>query len=105
MWRIFLRSEVWIFPTRAYGAGSSSWVRRLPETCAPCYPFPAAIGISMRWSSRFVEKRYWLWRAIDNGGKILDFLVPSKPNAQAALKLMLQTAEATRLGTHPDYNR
>ena len=47
-------------------------------------------------------KRYWLWRAIDNGGEVLDFLVQSKPNAQAALKLMLQTAEATRLGTHPD---
>ena len=26
MWRIFLRSEVWIFPTRAYGAGSSGEV-------------------------------------------------------------------------------
>ena len=26
-------------------------VRRLPETCAPCDPFPTAIGISMRWLS------------------------------------------------------
>ena len=33
-------------------------------------------------------QRYWLWRAIDNGGEILDFLVQSKRNAKAALKLM-----------------
>ena len=33
-------------------------------------------------------QRYWLWRAIDNGGEVLDFLVQSKRNAKAALKLM-----------------
>ena len=31
---------------------------------------------------------YWLWRAVDNEGEVLDFLVQSKRNAQAALKLM-----------------
>ena len=34
------------------------------------------------------EQRYWLWRAIDNEGEVLDFLVQSKRNAKAALKLM-----------------
>ena len=33
-------------------------------------------------------QRYWLWRAIDKGGEVLDFLVQSKRNAKAALKLM-----------------
>ena len=33
-------------------------------------------------------QRYWLWRAVDNEGEVLDFLVQSKRNAQAALKLM-----------------
>ena len=33
-------------------------------------------------------QRYWLWRAVDNEGEVLDFLVQSKQNAQAALKLM-----------------
>ena len=33
-------------------------------------------------------QRYWLWRGVDNEGEILDFLVQSKRNAQAALKLM-----------------
>ena len=33
-------------------------------------------------------QRYWLWRAIDNRGEVLDFLVQSKRNAQAALKSM-----------------
>ena len=59
MWRIFLRSEVWIFPTRAYGA--DSWI-------------PSVIGYGAR--------------AIDNGGEVLDFLVQSKRNAKAALKWM-----------------
>ena len=33
-------------------------------------------------------QRYWLWRAVDNEGEVLGFLVQSKRNAQAALKLM-----------------
>ncbi|MBT3361903.1 MAG: IS6 family transposase, partial [Rhodospirillales bacterium] len=33
-------------------------------------------------------KRHWLWRAIDNEGEVLDFLVQPKRNARAALKLI-----------------
>ena len=33
-------------------------------------------------------KRQWLWRAVDNEGEVLDFLVQSKRNTKAALKLM-----------------
>jgi putative transposase len=33
-------------------------------------------------------KRHWLWRAVDNEGEVLDFLVQTKRNANAALKLM-----------------
>ena len=33
-------------------------------------------------------RRHWLWRAVDNEGEILDFLVQSKRNAKAALKLL-----------------
>lgn len=33
-------------------------------------------------------KRHYLWRANDNEGEVLDFLVQSKRNARAALKLM-----------------
>jgi len=33
-------------------------------------------------------RRHWLWRAVDNEGEALDFLVQSKRNAKAALKLM-----------------
>ena len=35
-------------------------------------------------------KCYWLWRRVDNEGEVLDLLVPSKRNAQAALKSMRQ---------------
>ena len=34
------------------------------------------------------RKRHWLWRAVDNEGEILDFLVQSRRNARAARKLM-----------------
>ena len=33
-------------------------------------------------------RRYWLWRAVDNEGEILGFVVQSKRNTKAALKLM-----------------
>ena len=33
-------------------------------------------------------QRHWLWRAVDNEGEVLDFLVQSRRNAKAALKLM-----------------
>jgi transposase-like protein len=33
-------------------------------------------------------KRHWLWRAVDNEGEVLDFLVQPKRNAKSALKLM-----------------
>ena len=33
-------------------------------------------------------RRHWLWRAVDNEGEVLDFLVQTKRNARAALKLM-----------------
>ena len=33
-------------------------------------------------------RRHWLWRAVDNEGEVLDFLVQSKRNARAALKLV-----------------
>ncbi len=33
-------------------------------------------------------KRHWLWRAVDNEGEVLDFLVQPKRNARAAEKLM-----------------
>ncbi len=32
------------------------------------------------------RKRYWLWRAVDNEGEVLDFLVQSRRDAKAARK-------------------
>ena len=33
-------------------------------------------------------KRHWLWRAVDNEGEVLEFVVQPRRNAKAALKLM-----------------
>ena len=35
-------------------------------------------------------RRYWLWRAVDNEGEVLDFLVQPRRNARAAKKLMVK---------------
>ena len=34
--------------------------------------------------------KYWLWRAVDNGGEVLDFLVQRRRDAQAAKKLVVK---------------
>jgi putative transposase len=34
------------------------------------------------------RKRYWLWRAVDNEGEVLDFLVQRRRDAKAATRLM-----------------
>jgi len=34
--------------------------------------------------------QYWLWRAIDSEGEVLDFLVQRRRNAKAAMKLMIK---------------
>ncbi len=34
------------------------------------------------------RKRYWLWRAVDNEGEVLDFLVQRRRDARAARRLM-----------------
>ncbi len=33
-------------------------------------------------------RKHWLWRAVDDEGKVLDFLVQKRRNAKAAKKLM-----------------
>ena len=32
--------------------------------------------------------RYWLWRAVDNVGEVLDFLVQRSRNTKLAMKMM-----------------
>tara|TARA_B100001964_G_C13882043_1_gene443380 strand:- start:97 stop:456 length:360 start_codon:yes stop_codon:yes gene_type:complete len=34
------------------------------------------------------DKKYWLWRAVDNEGEVLYFLVQPRRNAKASIKLM-----------------
>jgi putative transposase len=42
-------------------------------------------------------RRLWLWRAVDNEGEVLDFLVQSKQSAKAALKVCAEISEETRV--------
>ena len=75
MWRIFLRSEVWIFPTRAYGAGS--W---------------KALLVMARARSTMKARSWMFPRAIE-------------AERQSSVEVDAQAAKETRLATHPDHNR
>ena len=50
-------------------------------------------------------QRYWLWRAVDNEGEVLDFLRAIEAERPSSVEVDAQAAEETRLDTHPDYNR
>ncbi len=39
------------------------------------------------------RKRYWLWRAVDNEGEVLDFFVQRRRDAKAARRLMRKLLE------------
>jgi putative transposase len=41
-------------------------------------------------------KRHWLWRAVDNEGEVLDFLVQTQRNAKVARKLMRKLLKKQR---------
>jgi len=42
-------------------------------------------------------KQYWLWRAVDNEGTVLDFLVQFRRNTKAAKKLMKSLLKKHRM--------
>jgi transposase-like protein len=64
-----------------FGAPIARNLRRMRPTPSDCWHLDEML-IVIR------GRRYWLWRAVDNEGEVLDFLVQSKRNAKAALKLM-----------------
>ena len=51
-----------------------------------------SLGVKFPRATRLVivirRKRYWLWRAVDNEGEVLDFLVLRRRPAKAAKRLM-----------------
>ena len=82
----------------SYGARSGYFLLSVPLVpqvgCADCpKPAPHATFPNGYWhlDERVIVirgQRYWLWRAVDNEGEVLDFRVQSKRNAKAALKWM-----------------
>ena len=88
MWRISLRSEVLIFPTRAYGAGFSNRGAPIARNLRPMRPTPSDYCHLDEMVIVIRGQRYGLWRGVDNEGEVLDSLVQSKRNAKTALKLM-----------------
>jgi transposase-like protein len=42
-------------------------------------------------------RQFWLWRAVDDDGEVLDLLVQRRRDARAAARLMAQTAQEAGL--------
>ena len=55
---------------------------RICESPGVKFPRATRLAIVIR------RKRYWLWRAVDNEGEVLNFLVQSRRDAKAARKLL-----------------
>ena len=64
-----------------FGAPIARNLRHMRPTPSDYWHFDEMVIVIRR-------RRHWLWRAVDNEGEVLDFLVQSKRNAKAALKLM-----------------
>lgn len=77
------------FRSRPCRSGLRSSAANLPTTFA-CDPEVASPtnGIWTKWSCPSREKKYWLWRAVDAEGYVLDALLQSRRNKKAALRLM-----------------
>ena len=51
-------------------------------------------------------RRHWLWRAVDNEGEVLDFLVQSiEAEHQGSVEIDAETTEETRMRANADHNR
>ncbi len=48
----------------------------------------ARFTLNFRGVAEILAERYWLWRAVDNEGEVLDFLVQRRRDAKAATNLM-----------------
>ena len=88
MWRICWQSGDWTSPTKLCGAGSSNSVVLSQIIYAACGPHRADYCYLDEMVIVIRGRRHWLWRAVDNEGEVLDFLVQSKRNAKAALKFL-----------------
>ena len=64
-----------------FGAPIARNPRHMRPTPSDCWPLDEMVLVIR-------GRRHWLWRAVDDEGEVLDFLVQSNRNATAALKLM-----------------
>ena len=64
-----------------FGAPIARHLRHMRPTPSDYWHFDEMVIVIRR-------RRHWLWRAVDNESEVLDFLVQSKRNSKAALKLM-----------------
>lgn len=88
MSRIYLRSAVWTFPMRPCAAGFLKFGSTIAANLRRTWPRPSDHWHLDEMVIVIERKRYWLWRAVDNEGEILDFLVQRLRDTKAARRLM-----------------
>jgi putative transposase len=62
--------------------------RRSPIRSASARLFAATNGIWMRWVISIAGEPYWLWRAVDQNGFVLDVLIHRRRDSRAAQQFM-----------------
>jgi putative transposase len=62
--------------------------RRSPIRSDSARLFAATNGIWMGWVISIAGEPYWLWRAVDQNGFVLDVLVQRRRDSRAAQQLM-----------------
>ena len=73
-------------PMRRSGPGATGSGRSTRTSCAVVVRGQATNGTSMRCFVSINGAQWYLWRAVDQHGKVLDILVRSRRNAVAARK-------------------
>ena len=105
MWRISLRSGVWIFPTRAYGRWFLKFGAPIARNLRHTRPIPNGYWHLDEMVIVIRGQRYWLWRAVDNEGEVPGFPRAIEAERPSSVEVDAQAAEETRLAHHPDHNR
>src|SRR5690348_5970323 len=70
--------------TRPSATGACASAERLPMRCGTDDRAQETNGISMRCSFGSAAELHYLWRAVDQDGHVLDILVQSRRDAEAA---------------------
>jgi putative transposase len=79
--------------------------RRSPIRSDSARLFAATNGIWMGWVISIAGEPYWLWRAVDQNGFVLDVMVQRRRDSRAAQQLMRKLLKSAVTPARHDYGQ